>query len=142
MILLVALCLRLIGCAKQHYRVSGAHLYLFLKKLISAAPLGLKCGTYKSLDLDEMRMLSESEVYEKRFLFVVQLVVCDSSPSVRGGGGAEKLRSKNLTHIFPFSERKGYTAVKNCLKFVSLSKSIRNELFHFKVFRNFDQTLL
>jgi hypothetical protein len=29
-----------------------------LKKVISAAPLGLKCGTQKSVYLDEMRMLT------------------------------------------------------------------------------------
>ncbi len=41
-----------------------------------------------------------------------------------------------------FSERKGYTAVKKCLKFVCLSKSIRNKLFYFSSFRYSDRTLL
>jgi hypothetical protein len=40
---------------------------LYKKKLVSAAPLGLKCGTHKSVYLDEIRMLSESAVYEKNF---------------------------------------------------------------------------
>jgi hypothetical protein len=58
-----------------------------LTPLISAAPLGLKCGTHKSLSLDEIRMLSESAVYEKRgfrsptsclrcYVFIIK-VVCN-----------------------------------------------------------------
>ncbi len=51
-----------------------------------------------------------------------------------------------IKYIFPFSERKGYTAVKNCLKFVCpsvcVSKPIRNELFYFSSFWCSDKTLL
>jgi hypothetical protein len=48
--------------------------------------------------------------------------------------------------LVPFSERKGCTVFKyhgsKCLKFVCLSKPIRNELFYFKAFRTSDRTLL
>jgi hypothetical protein len=40
--------------------------------------------------------------------------------------------------FIPFSETKGYRAVKKWLKFVTLSKAIRKERFYFKAFRSFD----
>jgi hypothetical protein len=65
---------RILTINLHHILLLNSH----MKKLISAAPLGLKCGTHKSLDLDEMRMLSESAVYEKKGFFAVQLVVCNA----------------------------------------------------------------
>ena len=50
--------------------------------------------------------------------------------------------SFSSTFIFPFSERKDNTAVKNCLKFVCLSYPIRNELFCSSAFWHSDRTLL
>jgi hypothetical protein len=64
------------------------------KKLTSAAPLGLECGTHKSLSLDEIRMLIESAVYEKRVFrspticlqcyVCIKKVVCNGALSLMG----------------------------------------------------------
>ena len=47
--------------------------------------------------------------------------------------GSSILNNKIMYFVFivPFSERKGYTAVKKCLKFVCLSYPIRNAFFYF-----------